>query len=81
MNNSTQWPQALRISTASGWSAEEVSAHLHELVEVIDMLAEKIPASSVGAYLTDPHGDLNGENPLALIREGQCDRVLAALAH
>lgn len=79
MTNSTNWASALQLALKSGWSDEEIAERLHELVLVLDTLAEIYLESVYENYLLGSNSFLARARPLDLVRSGSYEEVLEAI--
>lgn len=79
MTNSTNWAFALQLALKAGWTDEEISERLHELVTVADALAEVHTETVFENYLTSSNSFLNGARAVDVVRLGSYEEVLEAI--
>jgi hypothetical protein len=80
MSNSTNWASALQLALQAGWSDEDISERLHELVAVLDALAEVYTVETFDSYMNGYNSFLEGARPINVVVIGKYEEVLDALA-
>lgn len=80
MTNSTNWASALQLALKAGWSDEDISERLHELVSVLDTLSEVYTVENFDSYMNDYNSFLGGARPINVVAIGKYEAVIDALA-
>lgn len=79
MTNSDYWHLALTMALKAGWSDEDITRHLHELVQAVDLLEEGFYENSFESFFFDGNSDLNGVSPIEALRLEESERLFALI--